>query len=71
MLLPVNSSLSLLGASRPGDALPSKPKKAMLVRLSSETLDVLETSIAQPQLQFEFGENSVRLCNRSKCFTID
>jgi len=59
MPLPVNSTLSLLGASRPGDALLSKPKKAMLVRMSSETLDALEASISQPQLQFDFGESPV------------
>lgn len=58
MPLPINTTLSLLGASRPGDALPSKPKKAMLVRLSSEILDALETT-AQPLVQFEFGENPV------------
>jgi RNA polymerase II elongation factor ELL len=60
MPLPINSTLSLLGASRPGDALPSKPKKAMLVRMSSEILDALEAT-AQPLVQFEFGENPVCL----------
>jgi RNA polymerase II elongation factor ELL len=58
MPLPINTTLSLLGASRPGDALPSKPKKAMLVRMSSEILDAFEAS-AQPLVQFEFGENPV------------
>jgi len=60
MPLPINTTLSLLGASRPGDALPSKPKRAMLVRLSSEILDALEAT-AQPLVQFEFGENPVCL----------
>jgi hypothetical protein len=59
MPLPINTTLSLFGASRPGDALPSKPKKAMLVRLSSDILDTLEASV-QPLVQFELGENPVR-----------
>ena len=58
MPLPINTTLSLFGASRPGDALPSKPKKAMLFRMSSDILDALESS-TQPQVQFQFGENPV------------
>ena len=58
MPLPINSTLSLFGASRPGDAFPSKPKKAMLVRMSSEILDALEAS-AQPLVQFDFSETPV------------
>lgn len=57
MPLPTNSALSLLPANRPGDALPSKPKHAMLVRMSSQTLDALD---AFPTVQFEFGDNPVR-----------
>ena len=60
MPLPINTTLSLLGASRPGDALPSKPKKAMLIRMSSEIFDALEAT-TQPLVQFEFGEKPVCL----------
>ncbi|KAF8906587.1 hypothetical protein CPB84DRAFT_406382 [Gymnopilus junonius] len=58
MPLPPNTNLSVLGYSRPGDTLQSKPKQAILVRLSSETLDALESFSTQPsQIQFEFGDN--------------
>lgn len=57
MPLPTNSALALLPANRPGDALPSMPKHAMLVRMSSQTLDALD---AFPTVQFEFGDNPVR-----------
>lgn len=59
MPLPDNGTLSLQGHSKPGDALPSKPKQAMIVRMSAETLDALEMFPHQPPLQFAFGKNPV------------
>lgn len=56
MPLPSNGVFSLQGHSKPGDTQYSKPKQAMMVRMSSETLDALES---QPKLQFEFGDNPV------------
>ncbi|KAF7428344.1 hypothetical protein PC9H_007565 [Pleurotus ostreatus] len=57
MPLPANGSLSLQGHSRPGDAVHSKPKQAMLVRMSAETLEALSNFQNQPQMDFEFGDN--------------
>lgn len=56
MPLPGNGTLSLQGPSRLGDAQQSKPKQAMLVRMSAETLEALED---HPKMEFEFGENPV------------
>lgn len=59
MPLPANGSLSLQGHSRPGDAVHSKPKQAMLVRMSAETLEALSNFQNQLQMDFEFGDNPV------------
>ena len=61
MPLPHNTALSLLGYSRPGDAVQSKPKQAMIIRMSAETLDALESFPNHPQMEFELGANPVRL----------
>lgn len=58
MPLPANSTLSLQGYSKPGDSSYSKPKQAMIVRMSEEMLASLENT---SKLEFEFGENNVRL----------
>lgn len=60
MPLPGNGTLSLQGHSRPGDTVHSKPKQAMIVRMSAETLEALETFPQQPPMDFDFGENPVR-----------
>lgn len=65
MPLPHNTALSLLGYSRPGDAVQSKPKQAMIIRMSTETLDALESFPNHPQMEFELGANPVRLSRRS------
>jgi hypothetical protein len=59
MPLPANNTLSLQGYSRPGDTVHSKPKQAMIVRMSAETLEALEVFPQQPQMDFEFGDNPV------------
>ncbi|EGN99749.1 hypothetical protein SERLA73DRAFT_179932 [Serpula lacrymans var. lacrymans S7.3] len=56
MPLPGDGVLSLQGLSRPGDALHSKPKQAMIVRMSAETLEALEAFPNHPPMDFEFGE---------------
>lgn len=61
MPLPPNTTLSLHGYSKPGDTVQSKPKQAMIIRMSAETLDALEDFPNQPPLQFEFGDTTVRL----------
>ncbi|KAH9485346.1 hypothetical protein JR316_0002254 [Psilocybe cubensis] len=57
MPLPTNTTLSLLGYSRPGDPVQTKPKEAMLVRLSIETLNALSTNGPTPSLSVQLGDN--------------
>ncbi|PFH46387.1 hypothetical protein AMATHDRAFT_7882 [Amanita thiersii Skay4041] len=54
MPLPPNCTLSLLGHSRPGDTVHSRPKQAIIIRLSSETLDAIEMSSA---VQIDFSHS--------------
>ena len=56
MPLPSNGVLPLQGYSKPGDTQYSKPKQAMIVRMTAETLEALEN---QPKMQFDFGNNPV------------
>jgi hypothetical protein len=58
MPLPENTTISLHGHSRPEDAFSSKPKQAIFLRMSAETLEALQTS-PLPQVQFTFGKRSV------------
>ncbi|KAK7057265.1 hypothetical protein R3P38DRAFT_2840283 [Favolaschia claudopus] len=51
MSLPTNVKLSVQGHSRPGDISQSAPKKAMIVRMTAETLDALQ---ANPHMRFTF-----------------
>ncbi|KAH7888931.1 hypothetical protein F5I97DRAFT_1925479 [Phlebopus sp. FC_14] len=57
MPLPDNTPLSLQVPSNLGNAVQSKPKRAMIVRMSAETLEALEAFPNQPQMQVEFGDN--------------
>jgi RNA polymerase II elongation factor ELL len=59
MPLPGNGVLSLHGHSRPGDTIHSNPKHAMIVRMSDETLELLEGYPNKLSMDFEFGENPV------------
>jgi RNA polymerase II elongation factor ELL len=56
----VNGTISLQGSARQGDAPQPLTKRAMIVRLSEETLEALAAYPAHPPLQFEFGDTSVR-----------
>lgn len=58
MPLPENTTISLHGHSRPEDALHSKPKQAIFLRMSADTLEALQAS-PLPQVQFAFGKRSV------------
>ena len=58
MPLPENTTIPLHGHSRPEDALHSKPKQAIFLRMSTETLEALQAS-PLPQVQFTFGKRSV------------
>lgn len=64
MPLPSGTQLSLQGHSRPGDTVHTKPKQAMIVRMSAETLEALEDFSTNPEMKFEFGDSPVspRVC---------
>ncbi|KAI6021534.1 hypothetical protein BKA83DRAFT_4283341 [Pisolithus microcarpus] len=55
MPLPDTGPLSL--HSGLGNAVQSKPKQAMIVRLSAETLEALEAFPNHPEMHFDFGDN--------------
>ncbi|KAI0820027.1 hypothetical protein BC628DRAFT_1525161 [Trametes gibbosa] len=56
MPLPADVTLTL-GQPHPGDPLHSKPKQAMLFRMSAETFEQLEDAQNLPKLHVEFGDN--------------
>ncbi|KAI0769768.1 hypothetical protein BD413DRAFT_694384 [Trametes elegans] len=56
MPLPGDATLTLQGQPRPGDPLHTKPKQAMLFRMSAETFEQLEDAQNMPKLHFEFGK---------------
>lgn len=58
MPLPDSAPLSLQVSS---NAVQSKPKCAMIVRMSAETFDALETFPNHPQMSFDFGDNPVSI----------
>lgn len=58
MPLPADGTIHLTGYSRPGETSQSRPKQAMIIRMSDKTLDLLES---MPQLHFEFSDNPVCL----------
>lgn len=55
MPLPENT-LSLGPHTNPGESEHSKPKVAMLVRMSTETLDALQALGEKPPIDVEFGD---------------
>ncbi|KAI0339830.1 hypothetical protein BDW22DRAFT_546547 [Trametopsis cervina] len=57
MPLPANGVLSLQGHVGPGVTEQSKPKQAMVVRMSAETFEALEAQPALPKVEVEFGDN--------------
>ncbi|KAH9935708.1 uncharacterized protein B0H18DRAFT_976960 [Fomitopsis serialis] len=57
MPLPDGTTLSIQGVPKPGDVLYTKPKQAMLVRMTSEALEALEASRGTAAMEFEFGDN--------------
>ncbi|KAI6121822.1 hypothetical protein F5141DRAFT_999440 [Pisolithus sp. B1] len=57
MPLPDAGPLSLHVHSSLGNAVQSKPKQAMIVRLSAETLEALEAFPNHPEMHFDFGDN--------------
>lgn len=59
MPLPPNGILSLQGVAA-GGTETSKPKQAMIVRMSAETFEALDAQPNPPKLEVEFGENPVR-----------
>ena len=70
MPLPENTTISLQGHSRPEDALHSKPKQAIFLRMSAETLEALQAS-PLPQVQFTFGKRSVSSIPTARSLQLD
>ncbi|KAI6040202.1 hypothetical protein EDC04DRAFT_2894202 [Pisolithus marmoratus] len=60
MPLPDTSPLSLHVHPSLGNAVQSKPKQAMIVRLSAETLEALESFPNHPEMHFDFGDSPER-----------
>ena len=60
MPLPTNGPLSLQNNPIAGQTAPTKPKRAMIVRMSQEVLEALEDPSAASQLEFDFGSAPVR-----------
>ncbi|KAL5507387.1 hypothetical protein ACEPAH_6843 [Sanghuangporus vaninii] len=56
MPLPSSSSISLQGHSRPGEGVTTMPKIAMIVRMTEETLDALQSLSGADRMDFEFGD---------------
>jgi hypothetical protein len=61
MPLPVaiNGTIALQGPTRQGDAPQPLTKRAMIIRMSEQTLEALAAYPAHPPLQFEFGDTPV------------
>ncbi|TDL26085.1 hypothetical protein BD410DRAFT_784108 [Rickenella mellea] len=57
MPLPTTGSLTLQGHSRPGEGITAKPKQAMIVRMSEDTLDALQDITSEERMDFMFGDN--------------
>lgn len=59
MPLPIDTCLTLLPHTNPGESDCSRPKQAMIVRMSAESLEALYPCDGeQPPLEFEFGDIS-------------
>ncbi|KAG6335958.1 hypothetical protein ID866_3134 [Astraeus odoratus] len=56
MPLPTGGPLSLHVHSSLGNAVQSKPKQAMIIRMSAETLEALESFPTHPEMNFDFGD---------------
>lgn len=56
MPLPKNGSISLQGHSRPGEGTTTKPKIAMVVRMTEDALDALQNVMSTDRMEFEFGD---------------
>jgi hypothetical protein len=56
----VNGTISLQGPTRQGDVPQPLTKRAMIIRMSEETLEALAAYPTHPPLQFEFGDSPVR-----------
>lgn len=60
MPLPGQGTLSLHGYSRIGDTTTTEPKTGMIIRMTPETLEALQDSLGQPNLEVEMSDKPVR-----------
>jgi RNA polymerase II elongation factor ELL len=56
----VNGTISLQGLTRQGVSPQPLAKRAMIIRMSEETLEALAAYPNHPPLQFQFGDTPVR-----------
>ena len=72
MPLPVaiNGTIALQGPTRQGDAPQPLTKRAMIIRMSEETLEALAAYPAHPPLQFEFGDTPVCITRPASRFLV-
>ena len=60
MPLPGQGTLSLHGYSRIGDTTTTEPNKGMIIRMTTETLEALQDSLGQANLEVQMSDSPVR-----------
>lgn len=56
-----------MGHSRPGEGITTKPKIAMMVRMTEDALDALQGLASEQRMEFEFGDRPVSIVIPSNC----
>ena len=69
MPLPGQGTLSLHGYSRIGDTTTTEPKKGMIIRMTTETLEALQDSLGQANLEVQMSDSPVRASLRQNILT--
>ena len=59
MPLHASNSIPLMGNSRPGERIKTNSKIAMMVRMTEDSLDALQSLAPEQRVEFEFGDRSV------------
>ena len=56
-----------MGHSRPGEGILTKLKIVMMVRMTEDSLDVLQSLAPEQRVEFEFGDRSVSTVGTFNC----
>ena len=67
MPLPASNSIPLMVHSRPGERIKTNPKITMMVRMTEDSLDVLQSLAPEQHVEFEFGDRSVSTVGTFNC----